>query len=121
MPHDPVLRHAPVELGGPEGDGEEQRGGQQRADDVLGGRQRPRRVLGRRGGRRLLIGPARATRLQREHGQHRDRQDRAVDHHQVRRAPERDVLTEHAVPEVVEREAGQRERAAGDQQRAADR
>ena len=45
---------------------------------------------------------------------------RAADQHQVRGAPERHVLAEQAVPDVVEREAGQRERAAGGDHRAAD-
>ena len=50
-----------------------------------------------------------------------ERQAGAAEEHQVRRAPERDVLAEEAVPHVVEREAEQREAAAGRDQHAADR
>ena len=45
---------------------------------------------------------------------------RAADHHQVGRTPQRDVLAEDAVPDVVEREAGQRVQAAAGHQDAAD-
>ena len=38
--------------------------------------------------------------------------DGAADQHQVRRAPQRHVLAEEPVPDVVEREADQREAAA---------
>ena len=37
----------------------------------------------------------------------------AADQHQVRRAPERHVLAEEPVPEIVERETGEREHTAG--------
>ena len=49
------------------------------------------------------------------------REPGAADHHQVGRPPQRDVLTEDAVPDVVEREAGQRVQAAAGHQDAADR
>ena len=45
----------------------------------------------------------------------------AADHQHVGRAPERDVLAEDAVPDVVEREAEHGHRAAQQQQRAAER
>jgi len=45
----------------------------------------------------------------------------AADEHEVGRAPERHVLPEHAVPEVVEREAEQGEPARGRHEHAADR
>ena len=52
----------------------------------------------------------------------RDRRQRgAADHQHVGRAPERDVLAEEAVPDVVEREAEHGDRAAQQQQRAAQR
>ena len=58
-------------------------------------------------------GPSLAARAQRPRRAARaladQRQRRAADQHQVRRAPERDVLAEQAVPDVVEREADQRE------------
>ena len=44
-------------------------------------------------------------------GDRQQRHDRAADEHEVRRAPERDVLAEEAVPEVVEREGDEREAA----------
>ena len=49
------------------------------------------------------------------------RQRGAADHQHVGRAPERDVLAEDAVPDVVEREAEHGDRAAQQQQRAAER
>ena len=49
------------------------------------------------------------------------RQRGAADHQHVGRAPERDVLAEEAVPDVVEREAEHGDRAAQQQQRAAER
>ena len=45
----------------------------------------------------------------------------AADQHQVRRAPQRHVLAEQPVPDVVEREADQREAAARGNQDAAER
>jgi hypothetical protein len=45
---------------------------------------------------------------------------RAADEHQMRWAPEGDVLTEDAVPDVVERETDQRVQAATGHQDAAD-
>ena len=51
-----------------------------------------------------------------------DERDRgAADQHQVRRAPQRHVLAEQPVPDVVEREADQREAARGGHQHAAER
>ena len=49
------------------------------------------------------------------------RERRAGDHQDVGRAPQRHVLAEEAVPEVVEREPGDRERAADEQEHAAER
>jgi hypothetical protein len=49
------------------------------------------------------------------------RQRGAADHQHVGRAPERDVLAEDAVPDVVEREAEHGDRAAQEQKRAAER
>ena len=49
------------------------------------------------------------------------REPGAADHHQVGRPPQRDVLAEDAVPDVVERKAGQRVQAAAGHQHAADR
>jgi hypothetical protein len=54
-----------------------------------------------------------------EDAQHRHRS--AAEQHQMRRAPEGDVLAEHAVPEIVGRKAEQPEGGAQDQQQAADR
>ena len=56
---------------------------------------------------------------QREDRQQAER--RTAEHHQVRRPPERDVLAEEPVPDVVEGEPGQREGGAGHQQDPADR
>ena len=55
----------------------------------------------------------RATALDLQHGDPDERHRGAADQHQVRRAPERHVLAEEPVPDVVEREADQREGAAG--------
>ncbi|MET0687329.1 MAG: hypothetical protein ABW060_18550, partial [Solirubrobacteraceae bacterium] len=56
-----------------------------------------------------------------EDGDAEQGQDGAADQHQVGGAPEGDVLAEEAVPDVVEWEADQRERAAGADQDAAQR
>jgi hypothetical protein len=74
----------------------------------------------RRPGGPATLGP-RAQSFLEEHGLGDERHAGAADEHQVRRAPEGHVLPEEAMPEVVEREAGQRERPAGGQQHAADR
>ncbi len=54
-------------------------------------------------------------------GDAQQRHHRAADQHEVRRAPERDVLAEEAVPEVVERKGGQGEQAGEHHQHAAER
>src|SRR5581483_29735 len=61
----------------------------------------------------LAGGPARLDEQDRGPDQ---RHRGAADQHQVGRAPERDVLAEQAVPDVVEREADQRERRTGHDQ-----
>ena len=54
----------------------------------------------------------RADDLDLQDGDGEQRHRGAADEHEVRRAPERDVLAEEPVPLVVEREAEQREAAA---------
>jgi len=56
-----------------------------------------------------------------DHGDREQRHRRAADEHEVRRAPERDVLPEQPVPHVVEREADQREAAGGAHEDATER
>ena len=74
------------------------------------------------GGERAVIGlVALAAALDHEGGHAEQRQAGAPDQHQVRRAPEGDVLAEDPVPHVVERKAHERERAAREQHDAADR
>ena len=70
---------------------------------------------GRPAGLALLV----ALGVQRPGAEHRERG--AADQHQVGRAPERHVLAEDAVPDVVEREGEQRARAADRDHQGADR
>ena len=70
--------------------------------------------------RRRRAARARAQALLEQHGLADQRHPGPADQHQVRRAPQRDVLAEQPVPHVVEREARERERAAGRHQQAAD-
>ena len=68
-----------------------------------------------------VVGGQAAVALLLEDQQADDRQPGAGDEHQVGRAPERDVLAEEAVPDVVQREAEQRVEAGAGEQDAADR
>ena len=61
------------------------------------------------------------TPLDHQHGHPDQGQRRAADQHQVGRAPERHVLPEQPVPEVVERKAEQGEARGGNHQHAAER
>jgi hypothetical protein len=65
--------------------------------------------------------PGRAAALDQQQPGGDRRQGGAADHQHMRRTPERDVLAEDAMPDVVEREAEHRDRAAQQQQRAAER
>ena len=61
-------------------------------------------------GRSALAARAGAHALGEQDGLADERHAGAADEHQVGRAPERHVLAEQPVPDVVEREADQRER-----------
>jgi hypothetical protein len=101
------LRDAEVELG---------LEGRQPEQEAAGQRDRerdPRQARAVRAGR--------AAALDGEDGDADERHRRAADQHEVRRAPQRHVLAEEPVPHVVEREAEQRERAAGADEHAAQR
>ena len=94
------LRHAEVELA-LEGREPDQEAAGQRA-----------RGAAQRAAQRAAAAAPRASAaraLDEQHGQADERHRRAADQHQVRRAPERHVLAEQPVPDVVEREAEQRE------------
>ena len=104
----PVLRHAEVELGleGREADQEaaHEADAAEAVTSVAAGAGRfGQRVAGRGALARTCMPSASSTAwpMRRHAG--------AADEHQVGRAPERDVLAEEAVPDVVEREAEQRE------------
>ena len=102
------LRHAEVELGLERRQADQEAAGQR-------GAAQPQPALGPR------AGGARAGALGEQHALADERQRGAADQHQVGRAPQRHVLAEQAVPDVVEREADQREAAAGRHQHAAER
>ena len=71
---------------------------------------------------RLAAGLGRGARaLGDQHRGGERRQRGAADQHQVRRAPQRHVLAEQPVPDVVEREAREREAGAGGHQHGAER
>ena len=97
------LRHAEVELGLEGGETDQQAAHERRA-----ARTDEQPVRARRPALGLLAGAAPPPAAWHAEQRHR----RAADQHQVRGAPEGHVLAEQAVPDVVEREADQREGAA---------
>ncbi len=105
------LRHAEVELALEDRQADEQ---------AAAGADEPQVPDARRGGEGEHTRPARpagggvgGTALGQESEDPDQRQTCAPEHHEVRRAPQRDVLAEQPVGDVVEREAEQRERRAG--------
>ena len=95
------LRDAEVELGLEGRERHEEAAHQERAAHVVD----PWSALA------LGVAADRGDRLAHQHHAAERRERRAADQHQVGRAPERHVLAEEPVPHVVQREAGERERA----------
>ena len=108
------LRHAEVELGLEGREADQEAAAERRAPEHQPERHTALAVLAAED----ALG---ARALGEQHALADQRHGRAADQHQVRRAPQRHVLAEQPVPEVVEREADQREAAGGRHQQAAER
>ena len=107
---EPELRHGEVELALERREPDQERAAEQDLLDahVAGRALRPH-----------LAGEGRALHQQDHAAERRHRG--AAEQQQVRRAPQRHVLAEDAVPDVVEREAGERDARADEDQHAAQR
>jgi hypothetical protein len=104
MEHEPELRHTEVELALEGREGDEEAAHEQAAAEVVD-EWTAALALG--------IAAQRHDRLGDEDHPAQHRQRAAADQHQVGRAPQRHVLSEDAMPQVVEREPREREGAGG--------